>query len=705
MRGRGSRNSFAKVSSAISRHPELVRRLFWSAAKKNWNEHGTYPADAALIFHFKVLWTLGSSDFEWLLTDACDLPKAEDRALATSAAFGASRAGGIIPGAVQRLREAVAGDPQAQERLEVHLSPPEPPVSVGQQEYYQREKKQAMKQEAVRRRSHAQLRRFLASIRDGSATSALTYLWRNGKDETRQHWSQVDYDSLGRVFDSELAKAARAGFIAFWRSNEPPDPDREDPSTVPYNAILGLAGLASEFEAGLHAAALSSVEAERAAAYAVWEMNGFPNWFAQLAQAHPASVEHVLAREIEAEFQFAPDREADVRITLRLAEAQPPVGEIGAKVVSERLRSGDPASKSVLDHALKLLSGTACAPDATLASGRTTAAVGTDFEWLWWAAWFDADADAALRCIERRAGLADEDGKRVLAEKLASFFPYLGDAPRIKLSGAEFIGRLYTLLSGGQADRVADEYLDDEASFSLPESTPRRARDTLLRWLMQGFDPAAYSVLKRLSVRASTVDEAKMLRRLGRDVARRDAQREPWSPRQLSAFESKKDLDPRTPDQLHQVAGMCLRQFKDEVERHDFSGTKAFAPNPDESDVQKHLALWLEQHARNRFDVDREGQVKDEKRTDIRLRRTGVAGVVTIEVKRAEACTLRQLRAAIEDQLIDLYMKPHTSRHGFLFIARMADNLRWFHDDGGAMGMSRALPPWKRRLPEFWVDG
>ena len=204
----------------------------------------------------------------------------------------------------------------------------------------------------------------------------------------------------------------------------------------------------------------------------------------------------------------------------------------------------------------------------------------------------------------------------------------------------------------------------------------------LLRRLGQSTDPDAYHVLAKLASCAASGAEGALLVRLSRDVARRVAQREPWTARQFAEYDEQRRLSPRTTSQLFDVVARRLEQFKDETERHNFAGAKAFAPEPDEADVQRHLALWLESHSNGDFNVDRELHVIDEKRVDIRILRTDVSGIIAIEIKRAEAWTLRELGDRIEGQLVELYMKPHTSRHGFFFVTKMSDDPHWMDSSG-----------------------
>ena len=673
LRIQGRFQDFSFVSASISLHSELVSFLFWRAAANELSARGRYPDDAGWLYNFETLWSIEARDFDWLLDDARSYPTATGRALAASAAYRALS----TADAVEQIRWAVADEPRALEALENHLRPRASALTERQRRFERKQSQREERERVVREGSKAELLKNIEEIRAGRATSALIYIWRNAYDDTRHKWSEVNYSKLEADFGCLIAEAARSGFVAYWRNFHPPALDRKDPGSVPWEIVLGLCGISAELDGVEDHLPLSGEEATVAAQYAVWEMNGFPSWFEILASTFPASARQSLAREVDADFNELKGREDSVRVVHRMRDMPSMLHAIGIDILAQRLEIGDPGTKLVLSETLRCISDTLRAPSAAMASARSHAARGTDLEWLWWAAWFNAAEDDALRDIEMRSSEGEEADRVRIAQGLASLFPYIGDPTHVRLSSPEAAGRLYRLLRAVPVEDAPTEEGDEGGWAGDRSGTPRAARDAILRRLAQNDGLRAYYALSDLVPDAVSDEEKTWLLRLARDAARRAAQRETWTARQFAHYDKQHWLEPKSSDQLFQTVQRRIEQYKDEAERHDFGGTKRFSSFPDEYDVQKDLGLWLEKNSKGEFNVDREPQVRDDKRVDIRIRRTGVAGVVTIEVKRAEAWTLNGLKAKLESQLVELYMKPHTSRHGVFFVAQMVDPFNW----------------------------
>src|SRR4051794_39716332 len=86
-----------------------------------------------------------------------------------------------------------------------------------------------------------------------------------------------------------------------------------------------------------------------------------------------------------------------------------------------------------------------------------------------------------------RGAAADDDGRSALAARLASAFSSeAADGEMLGPQSAAAIGRLYKLLSAAPIEPASED-----AGFGARSGTPQGARETLLRWLMQGTDPDA----------------------------------------------------------------------------------------------------------------------------------------------------------------------------------------------------------------------
>ena len=87
----------------------------------------------------------------------------------------------------------------------------------------------------------------------------------------------------------------------------------------------------------------------------------------------------------------------------------------------------------------------------------------------------------------------------------------------------------------------------------------------------------------------------------------------------------------------------------------------------EESELQPHIARYFYDHAHELFTVARESEVADKKKTDVVLS-TANAGSATIEIKVGDRCSVTELEAAIEDQLVGQYLRHPDCQVGHLLV-------------------------------------
>ena len=105
---------------------------------------------------------------------------------------------------------------------------------------------------------------------------------------------------------------------------------------------------------------------------------------------------------------------------------------------------------------------------------------------------------------------------------------------------------------------------------------------------------------------------------------------------------------------------------------------------PDEKAVQTWIAERLRLGQGRSFYVDREVHVADEKEPDIRLRAGSSGATVPIEIKIAESWSVKQLEAALIDQLCGQYLRERDGRHGILLLVHKTARQRgWTAADSG----------------------
>ena len=125
-----------------------------------------------------------------------------------------------------------------------------------------------------------------------------------------QIWNKA---ALTQAFNEEVAFRAAAACKEIWRKETPVlwsnrHPDKRDDEHYPWKIWhYGLFGLEEESSSPIWSKWLNDEEAERSAAYATIETDGFPPWLSDLATTHPDVVASVLGDEIDRELLLADD--------------------------------------------------------------------------------------------------------------------------------------------------------------------------------------------------------------------------------------------------------------------------------------------------------------------------------------------------------------------------------------------------------------
>jgi hypothetical protein len=156
----------------------------------------------------------------------------------------------------------------------------------------------------------------------------------------------------------------------------------------------------------LRCESLSDDDARRATRYAVNEMNGFPNWFAGLAEAKPVPVGEVLTECVHGEWKYPVEREFAMDVLADLAWEGRPLARLMRPAVLENLGKGDPGNPAILDAAMSLVLKTVAIPDESLtriaAERCSVAPIDSANFALWCAVWLQLDASLAISRLDER---------------------------------------------------------------------------------------------------------------------------------------------------------------------------------------------------------------------------------------------------------------------------------------------------------------
>jgi hypothetical protein len=521
-------------------------------------------------------------------------------------------------------------------------------------------------------------------IRSGTDLQALSHIasqMASADNGSSSRYGQRNIDEIEHRLGSEIASAAREGFIQSWRRWEPPLPSvRGARSNAEIGVVLGLTGLALLQADGFDFASLSADEARLATRYALRELNRFPEWLASLAVRWPDVIADTMAPEIAHE--LGPSAAGEPRTLQSIAEV-PAIAAAMAETILSTVSTSNALGPAALRASLQVLEQSTIALDELASLFRRRAeqvwASQTASAHAWLRSWMRVDIQRAWDFLE--AHLSPE-------------YP----AAQVQLSGLML--QIYNDVD--EDDGIKTQYLrnSDWLIRAIPifyhyfpvENDDGRARmhritdsDRVLsvRSKVAGFletipGQVAHDALEALS-HDKRVGSARAYFREGL-FRHLEMSVEPsvWPEAEVVSFETRYERDPRNGSELFSMVCSRLSDIRADFESGDFGDRGIFPNGVREEILQRYFAGRLATASRRRFDVVREDEVADHKEPDIRIRHP-VAGIVSIEIKPLDQkrYTYQVLVDTIRDQLVGQYMRTARSGHGVLLLCLCVKPRRW----------------------------
>lgn len=499
-------------------------------------------------------------------------------------------------------------------------------------------------------------------------------LHQDGSTIALQNWREIRRilgDVIGAPFEKSLQD--------YWRENQPPVWSRRSPED--YNKISGdqlaaLTGLAVEAASNpIWAEKLSSTQALRAAEWGLTELNGFPEWYTTLAQAHRDAVQSALVTEIKAELN---DKTLNHPHTLMAVsygdEALKPL--VAAFLKDALLQWPQPPEVEDeehiycqnLDRALSILvsSGQTDADIVKLCEARFLALPNRSSAAIWLRGLFACNP-------ERGVSALNEGIKAVPKEQAIGWIGALfGDHDRFSMQisfdiDANLLVDLTKLAY--ECVRPEDDAHHDGAFTPDARDNAERARNRLLGALIEKPGTEAHRALIALADEPLFAYMPDRLRIMARETAAKDSERAALSPAEYRDWEKRYETPPRNRDELFQVMMDRLDDIAYDIRHHDFNDRHILKPIKIETDMQPLLARKLVDASRGQYQVVREDEVADKKKPDLRLASSSSsADRCVIEIKIGDNWSVSKLEEAIKDQLVGQYLRHESCAAGCLLV-------------------------------------
>ena len=207
-----------------------------------------------------------------------------------------------------------------------------------------------------------------------------------------------------------------------------------------------------------------------------------------------------------------------------------------------------------------------------------------------------------------------------------------------------------------------------------------RARSAAFNQLVETPGRATFDVFLRLADNPDFPVPKPRLWELARERAAEDSESAPWPPGEALAFEQTAETAPSTPKDLQRVALRRLDDMQQDLLHANFAQGATVKALPDETAVQNWVADRLRLKQGRAYSVEREPHVVDEKEPDVRLRAKVTDASIAVEIKVPESWSLRELEAALTDQLCGRYLRARDERYGILLLVHQQPRPRGWQD-------------------------
>jgi hypothetical protein len=694
----------------LTKGDDLREAYFWNRADARLREDRKYPRQHWLL-RLPHRMGLRKEDAVWLRRACLERRSVRERLLAFHALIHVSVPQDAKPESWDPMHAVAC---ESDERhggsaLQTRLSrfrawmpgPPEP------WEVHNRlqQKAHERRRDLMHKQAHGDLRANLEGIRRGER--GLIHLFEAcPKDGSSKRSYRVSIEAVATLYDSDIAAAARQGFLTFWK-NAPLIPVESHPErSIPWACIIGLVGLALEEENGTDLSQLDDALFRRAVTYAPWEMNGFPPWLEKCAALRPQVVRDVFAPALQQDFNRSTESPDELgHVLWKLAYEPLPTRAACAELLARALVEREPPRLSTLRDVLKTLEDThALSDDSLLRLARDrVAAVDSDFPRfaMWWAELAVHRPREAGEILARTAARAMEPAALVEAAfaRLADRYDAKKAEGLDALRGdAAALGVLYEL--GLKYVKPEDDLVHEGGYSPTARDGAQGMRSNLIGWLGAVLSEEGTAELSRLLdssvLKGSERDWVVNLVRSHTILHVSKAMTVPDAVNLLNNHV----IEPSTVKELFAIAHNRLRDIQFGLANADFSVRQVYNPAKKaitEEPVQNLLAKELHEARRGQYVVVREPEVARRKKPDIRLVNARFAEPVTIEAKIAERWDRDELERALSLQLVGQYMRDNSSQYGILLLCSSGPPHSWYLPDGSALSFPQLIAHLERQ--------
>jgi hypothetical protein len=719
-----------RLNELIPAWPELNEALFWAdvgAARKKLDKTKSERLDDWWRISIgRSLWSWSLQDSDRLLDFVRSKPLVDDRLVALSLVYYLYRTNQRPAALRGKMWRAVRGVPELETRLATLMRPP----AQNKQEKASKRSNQYWKRRSAARESKeakyhndwsAHLRANVDKLRNPGLkkphhiSNAQYYLQHQLESNGGSSWRSGKWESLIGRYGKEIAEAFRDGCVNYWRRNKPKLRSEGAPgNTVFFSTIFGLSGIGIEVEETPGwPSKLSEADAELATRYALFELNGYPDWMQRLYATFPEVVMCVLLREVRWELANAVPEKESLYALYDVSWYGEWMWDRWAPILLSELETTEPITTKSLPQMLKILHGSSLPDEQIRDLAAAKCASVNDPEHLshWYAAWVGVDPTHAIVRLEAfldsMSGISDrlDFAMKFVTNLLGgrgSDYP----AARSAYRAVPHLKALYLLVHKYVREREDIDRAGKGVYSPGLRDNAQDARNQLFGMLNEIPGKEAFLALMEISRAHPEPSSRPWFARHARRKAEQDVESGPWSLDQFVDFNAHLERTPANNSELFELACMRLADLKESLESGDSSIASILKTVRSETDMRKYIGDELRRSANNRFVVPQEEELADATRPDLRIHGADFDAPVPVELKLADNWTGPHLFERIENQLCRDYLRDPRSKRGVFALVYRGEKTEWklptSKEHVGFVGLVQALQRrWVTISPRF----
>jgi hypothetical protein len=668
--GGANRLQAEKIKILIDNYPEVKQKLFWRKVERNKKSHDIKYLGQLFFYH--DFWGINKSDLNWLKENLKNTAELNDRHLLLDAILNILVINGLEKDIVE-INTLISDNVELIKYYKEFLTPKSSQISESTKNFEIKKEKKRLEDIEQHKKDLIWLRKNLSKISKGEI---LNVLYNVSDGYYNNQIGSIDWEKVEVKFGIKITSALKEGLINFWRTFTPKLPHETNYNNrVEYGVGVGLFGIVEEFDKNQSFINLSPDEINIAIKYAARSMNAFPFWFEEIAKLYPENVKLIINECIKNDYKSDSDIHELHEVLWKLSHSNKIIIDLFYNDIINLLKNKKSPSIGVMYQCIRILYSSSFYTSKDilpLLRRKLKNENREDYILLLLDAYLHIDFVNALIYLEKHLIKLDQMkqydfilhfSKRFSSKGLfySNFFNYneVSDVPSLLI----LIKIVYKYI------RREDDQIHEESYTPNSRDDAEHFRGMLLNRLIAIPGKESYDAFIHLSEIPEFKLSHDVFLNLAYEKLEKDGDNEIWNASDIFTFASKNIKEIGSEKELFELTIEKIQEIKDHFERGDFSTKLLYRENLNETEIQNLIAYELKRNSFSRYSVNREEEVIDGKKPDIRVKLKNFT--IGIEIKLANLYSYSQLINTIIMQIPN-YLKDSTSNYAVFLLVNLA---------------------------------